>query len=149
MDQMIADTIRGITELVTVPSLMNIDFADLRAVFKGKGIAVLLAGESEEGIHNKNESVTRSSLAHSSNNLDIKGATGCLICITGDSDIDRFYGDDIATAISYTLDPHADVVWGLNEKKEMAGKTRVFAIVTGFKEGADAIFSESKCDLGG
>jgi len=143
MDQMIADIIREISELLTVPSLMNIDFDDLRAIFKGKGIAVLLAGESEEGIRNKNESVTRSSLTHPTNNLGIKGATGCLVCITGDSDIDRFYGEDIATAISYTLDPHADVVWGLNEKEEMEGKTRVFAIVTGLREEAEILFSES------
>jgi cell division protein FtsZ len=148
MDQMIADTIREITELLTVPALINFDFTDLRVFFKKKGIGLLLAGMSEEGIHNKNESVFRSTLAHPTTDMNFNGASVCLVCITGDSDIDRFYAEDISTAIASSLDRHADVVWGLNEKKEMEGRIRVFAVLTGLHEGADVLFSESHRDTG-
>jgi cell division protein FtsZ len=133
MDESVAETIREIAELILVNSLINIDFEDLRAVFSHKGIAVLLSGESEEGIPNLNESVTRSTLAHPTAGIEIAGAPGCLICITGGSGINRFDAEDIATTVSSTLDVHADVVWGLNVKREMEGKVRVLAIVTGIK----------------
>jgi len=143
MDRMIIDTIRQMTILLTEPSLITIDFADLRVIFKDKGTALLLAGESEEGISNKNESVLQNSLAHPSMDTIITGASGCVICINGGSDINLFESEDIATAVSSTLDSHADVVWGLHVTREMEGKVRVLAVVTGLKEDVDEFFSES------
>lgn len=139
MDQMIADSIREMTDLVMVPSLINVGLEDLRAIFKNKGMGLLLAGESEDGTSNKNERVRQNSLAHPTADADITGASGCLVCMTGGPDINRFDAEDIATAIGSVLDRHADVVWGLNVKNGMEGKIRVFAFVTGLMNGADSL----------
>jgi cell division protein FtsZ len=141
MDQIISETIRGITELVTVPSLINVDFADIQRIFKKKGLALLLVGESEEWVLNKNESVTLSSQGHPTANIDYQGALGSLVCISGGSNVNLFDAEEIATSITYTLDPHADVVWGLSVKNELEGEVRVLAVMTGLKGDADIIFS--------
>ncbi|MFA4876449.1 MAG: cell division protein FtsZ [Methanoregula sp.] len=146
MDRIIADTLREITHLMTVPSLVNIDFADFRVIFRNRGIATILSGESEDGVRNKNESVFQSMLEHTSAGFDLTGASGCLVCITGGSDMNRFYADDIATAVSSRLDPHADIVWGLNVTEDVDGKVRVCAIVTGVLGGAEELLAESPRD---
>jgi len=133
MDQIVSETIQGITELVTVPSLINFDFADIRCIFDKKGLSLLLVGESEDGALNKNESVTRSSQAHPTADIDYNGALGSLVCISGGCNVNLFDAEEIATSITYTLDPHADVVWGLSVKNELEGKVRVLAVMTGLK----------------
>ena len=137
MDQIISETIRGITELLTVPLLINVDFADIRCIFAKKGLALLLVGESEDGDLNKNESVTRSSQVHPTADIDYHGALGSLVCISGGSNVNMFDAEEIARAITYNLDPHADVVWGLSVKNELEGQVRVIAVMTGLKGSVD------------
>ena len=137
MDQIISETIRGITELITVPSLINFDFADIRCIFEKKGLALLLVGESEEGVLNKNESVTLNSQEHPTADIDYHGALGSLVCISGGSNVNVFDAEEIATSITYTLDPHADVVWGLSVKNELEGQVLVIAVMTGLNGGVD------------
>jgi cell division protein FtsZ len=141
MDQIISETIRGIAELVTVPSLINVDFTDIRCIFEKKGLSLLLVGETEEGVLNKNESVTLSSQGHPTTDIDYHGASGSLVCISGGSNVNRFDAEEIATSITYTLDPHADVVWGLSVKNELEGQVRVLAVMTGIRGDIGTLFS--------
>ncbi|HUU75966.1 MAG TPA: cell division protein FtsZ [Methanoregulaceae archaeon] len=129
MDQLIGETVKGISETITEPSLINIDYADVRAIMSKGGVAVMLVGESKQ--QNKAESVVRECLSNPMLDIDYRGATGGLIHITGGSDLTLQDAEEIATSLTYELDPHADVIWGARVRNEMEGKVRVMAIMTG------------------
>ena len=129
MDQLIAETVKGISETITEPSLINIDYADVRAIMSKGGLAVMLIGESKQ--QNKAESVIRDCLAHPLLDIDFRGATGGLIHITGGNDLTLHDAEEIAQQLTYELDPHADVIWGARVRKDFEGKVSVMAIMTG------------------
>ncbi|WP_421908396.1 cell division protein FtsZ [Methanolacinia petrolearia] len=131
MDQLISETVKGISETITEPSLINIDYADVRAIMSKGGVAVMLVGESKQ--QNKSESVVHECLNHPLLDIDYRGATGSLIHITGGSDLTLSDAEDIASTLTYELDPHADVIWGARINSEFEGKVRVMAIMTGVK----------------
>jgi len=131
MDQLIGETIKGISETITEPSLINIDYADVKAIMSKGGIAVMLVGESKQ--QNKAESVVRECLNNPMLDIDYRGATGCLIHIIGGNDFTLQDAEEIATSLTYELDPHADVIWGARVRNNMEGIIRVFAIMTGVK----------------
>jgi cell division protein FtsZ len=133
MDQLIGETVKGISETITEPSLINIDYADVRAIMSKGGVAVMLVGESKQ--QNKAESVVRECLSNPMLDIDYRGATGALIHITGGSDLTLQDAEEIATSLTYELDPHADVIWGARVRNEMEGKVRVLAIMTGVQSG--------------
>jgi cell division protein FtsZ len=133
MDQLIGETVKGISETITEPSLINIDYADVRAIMSKGGVAVMLVGESKQ--QNKAESVVRECLSNPMLDIDYRGATGSLIHITGGSDLTLQDAEDIATSLTYELDTHADVIWGARVRNEMEGKVRVLAIMTGVQSG--------------
>ncbi|HWQ67623.1 MAG TPA: cell division protein FtsZ [Methanospirillum sp.] len=133
MDQLIGETVKGITETITEPSLINIDYADVRAIMSKGGVATMLVGESKQ--QNKAESVVRECLSNPMLDIDYRGATGALIHITGGSDLTLIESEEIASSLTYELDPHADVIWGARIRNDMEGKVRVLAIMTGVKNG--------------
>jgi cell division protein FtsZ len=133
MDQLIGETVKGISETITEPSLINIDYADVRAIMSKGGVAVMLVGESKQ--QNKAESVVRECLSNPMLDVDYRGATGSLIHITGGSDLTLTDAEEIATSLTYELDPHADVIWGARVRNDMEGKVRVLAIMTGVQNG--------------
>ncbi|MHC1625977.1 MAG: cell division protein FtsZ [Methanoculleaceae archaeon] len=141
MDQLIAETVKGISETITEPSLINIDYADVRAIMSKGGVAVMLVGESKQ--QNKAESVVHECLNHPLLDIDYRGATGSLIHITGGSDLTLQDAEEIASMLTYELDPHADVIWGARVNHEFEGKVRVMAIMTGVKS-AQILGSERK-----
>ncbi|MDP3565202.1 MAG: cell division protein FtsZ [Methanoregula sp.] len=131
MDQLIGETVKGISETITEPSLINIDYADVRAIMSKGGVAVMLVGESKQ--QNKAESVVRECLSNPMLDIDYRGATGALIHITGGTDLTLQDAEEVATSLTYELDPHADVIWGARVRGDMEGKIRVLAIMTGVK----------------
>jgi len=133
MDQLIGETIKGITETITEPSLINIDYADVRAIMSKGGVATMLVGESKQ--QNKAESVVKECLSNPMLDIDYRGATGALIHITGGSDLTLIETEEIASSLTHELDPSADVIWGARIRGDMEGKVRVLAIMTGVQTG--------------
>jgi cell division protein FtsZ len=131
MDQLIAETVKGISETITEPSLIQLDYADVRAIMSKGGVAVMLVGESKQ--QNKAESVVHECLSHPLLDIDYRGATGSLIHITGGNDLTLADAEEIASSLTYELDPHADVIWGARIRNEFEGKVRVMAIMTGVR----------------
>ncbi len=131
MDQLIAETVKGISETITQPSLINLDYADVRAIMNCGGLAVMLVGEKKG--QNKADEVVSSVLSHPLLDVDYRGATGALVHITGGPDMTLKEADEIAEALTYELDPHANVIWGARVKKDYEGKLRVMAIMTGIQ----------------
>jgi len=131
MDQLISETVKGISETITEPSLIQLDYADVRAIMSKGGVAVMLVGESKQ--QNKAESVVHECLSHPLLDIDYRGDTGSLIHITGGNDLTLADAEEIASSLTYELDPHADVIWGARIRNEFEGKVRVMAIMTGVR----------------
>lgn len=129
IDQLIAETIRGIAETITQPSLINLDFADIQAMLRGGGFAAMLVGEAKG--QDRVKDVVRAALNHPLLSADIKDATGCILHITGGIDMSLHEAEQIASSLTYELDSHANVIWGARVRKDYEGKTRCIAIVTG------------------
>jgi cell division protein FtsZ len=129
MDQLISETVKGISETITKPSLINLDFADVKAVMNGGGVAVMLVGEAKSG--DKSDSVVKAALNHPLLDVDCRGATGALVHITGGPDLTLSEATNIAESLTYEMDSHANVIWGARVQKDYEGKVRVMAIMTG------------------
>jgi cell division protein FtsZ len=129
MDQLISETVKGITETITVPSLINLDYADIRTIMSCGGVAVMLVGESKS--QDKSTEVVRTALNHPLLDVDYKGASGSLVHVTGGPDLSLKEAEEIASMLTYELSPNANVIWGARIRDDYEGKVRVMAIMTG------------------
>jgi cell division protein FtsZ len=129
MDQMIAETVKGISETITVPSLINLDYADMKAIMNQGGVSVMLWGEANEdaGV----ETIVQEALNHPLLNVDYTGANGALVHITGGEKMTLKYVQDVAKSLTKDLDCYANVILGARVLPEFKGKCRVMAIMTG------------------
>ncbi|GAA0464982.1 cell division protein FtsZ [Halococcus dombrowskii] len=129
MDQLIAETVKGISETITQPSLINLDYADMTSIMNQGGVAVMLVGETQD--KNKTEEVVKDAMTHPLLDVDYRGASGGLVHITGGPDLTLKEAEEIAERITDRLDPSANVIWGSRIREEYKGKVRVMAIMTG------------------
>ncbi|OYT63626.1 cell division protein FtsZ [Methanosarcinales archaeon ex4572_44] len=129
MDQLISVTVKGISETITQPSLVNLDYADVRTIMKGGGVAAMLVGEAKG--QDKAKEVVRQALNHPLLDVEYGGATGCLIHITGGPDMSLNEAQEVAESLTYELDPHANVIFGARVLPEYEDKIQVLTIITG------------------
>ncbi len=129
MDQLIANTAKGISETITESSLINLDYADVKTIMTRGGVAVMLLAESNSS--NKAEDVVQKAMSNPLFDVDYRGATGALVHITGGPDMSLREAEEVASALTYDLDPHADVIWGARIDDDCEGQIKVMAIMTG------------------
>lgn len=129
MDQIISETVKGISETITQPSLINLDYADMRSIMGHGGVAVMLVGESSD--NDKHKDAVSNALNHPLLDVDYRGATGGLVHITGGPDLSLEEAQMCAKSITERLDSSANVIWGARIQKEFEGKLRVMAVMTG------------------
>jgi len=129
-DEVIAKTIQGLTETITQPSVFkNIDFADVRAVMGSGGLSVISVGEGR-GV-NKIHDVVDDTLKNALLDVDVTGATGVLIHITGGPDLTLGEAAAVGELLTEQVDPRATVVWGARIDPSFQDRIRVIAIFTG------------------
>ena len=129
-DEVLHAGVKGITDLITKPGLINLDFADIHAVMNEKGKAMMGTGEAE----GDNRAVKASEAAISNPLLDhssMKGARGVLINITGGMDMTLFEVDEAANRIKEEVDPNANIIFGSAFDVELEGRLRVSVVATG------------------
>jgi len=129
-DDVLHSGVRGITDLITMPGLVNLDFADIRTVMSEMGKAMMGTGEAE----GENRAVLAAEAAISNPLLDnssMKGARGVLINITGGSDMTLFQVDAAANRIREEVDPNANIIFGSAFNESLDGKLRVSVVATG------------------
>ena len=129
-DNVLMHGVRGITDLIVRPGLMNLDFADIETIMSGMGKAMMGTGEAE----GDNRAVIASDAAINNPLIDdytLKGAKGLLVNITGGNDITLFEVDEAANKIRAEVDPGADILIGNTIDEAMTGKVRVSIVVTG------------------
>ncbi len=128
-DELIASMIKGITETITVPSLMNLDFADVKTIMTQGGVAMIGVGESDT--QNKVHEAVENALKHPLLDVDYRGANGALIHITGGPEMTLAQVTEAGEIISNSMSPDAQIIWGARVDPDMGGKIRVMTIVTG------------------
>jgi cell division protein FtsZ len=128
-DEIIARAVRGITETITTPSLVNLDFADVRAVMSNGGVSMIAVGEAKGT--GREENVVKNTLNHALLDVDYTGAKGVLLHITGGSDMTLGECNHIGEALTEQVDPHATVIWGARIDPGFEGKIEAIAIFTG------------------
>ncbi|OQA31331.1 MAG: Cell division protein FtsZ 1 [archaeon ADurb.Bin336] len=128
-DEVIARTVRGITETITQPSLINLDYADVRSIMSNKGLSVIAVGESKS-VDKVNE-VVEDTLKNALLDIDISGATGCLIHITGGPDLTLGEANAVGEMLTERVDSKAVVIWGARVDPTFENKLEVICIFTG------------------
>ncbi|HDK25879.1 MAG TPA: cell division protein FtsZ [Candidatus Atribacteria bacterium] len=139
-DEVLVNAVRGITDLVMKPGLVNLDFADLKAVMKDGGLAMIGLGSSDT--ENKGiESVERA-LNNPLLDMEIDGAKGALINISGGKDITIKECQEIVERVSSVLDPNAKIIWGATIDKELGDAVKTLLVVTGITSSQEFIKTE-------
>jgi len=128
-DELVASMVKGITETITLPSLVNVDYADVRSVMHAGGVAALGIGESNNS-DRALDAVTKA-LNNPLLEVDYTGAKGALIHITGGNDMRLDEVNQIGETVSQYLDPSAQVIWGARILPDFSGKIQVITIITG------------------
>jgi cell division protein FtsZ len=128
-DEILQQGVRGITDLMVMPGLINLDFADVRTVMRDMGRAMMGMGEAEG-----DDRAIRAAQAAVANPLideAIKGARGLIISITGGEDMGLLEVDEAASHIQKLVDQDADIIWGSAFNPELNGRIRVSIVATG------------------
>jgi cell division protein FtsZ len=130
-DEILVNAVKGITELVTKPGLVNLDFADVRAVMSQGGLAMIGMGESDT--ENRALEAVEKALNNPLITVDINGAKGALINVMGGPDITIKEAQQVCEAVSTRLSPDAKIIWGAQIAKELGDTVRALLIITGVK----------------
>jgi cell division protein FtsZ len=130
VDDILRQGVQGITDLITVPGLINLDFADVRTIMRDAGSALMGIGVA----HGENRAIEAARAAISSPLLEtsLDGATGILLNITGGPDLGLAEADEAAQIVTASADPNANVIFGAVIDESMGDSVRVTAIATGF-----------------
>jgi cell division protein FtsZ len=130
-DEILVNSVKGITELITKPGLINLDLADVRSVMANGGLAMIGMGESDT--ENRAIEAVEKALTNPLLSLDIDGASGALINVTGGPDVTIREAQEIVEAVSSRLSPDAKIIWGAQINKDLRDTVRTLLIVTGVK----------------
>ncbi|MBI2076250.1 MAG: cell division protein FtsZ [Candidatus Aenigmarchaeota archaeon] len=130
-DNVIATMIKGITETISEPSLVNLDYADVKAVMRAGGVASIGIGEADG--EKRAEEAVRLAMNHPLIEVDYTGAKGALIQVIGGENMRLDEINAIGQRIQSELDPDAQVIWGARILPEYKDKIQVITIVTGVK----------------
>jgi len=130
-NELVATMIKGIVETIAVPSLVNLDYADVKTIMTNGGVAAIGVGSSDTD--NRVDEAVRGALENPLLDINYKGATGALIHIVGGPDMTLDEINRAGELITETLDQDANVIWGARVQEDMKGKLTVMTIVTGVK----------------
>src|SRR3989338_5921089 len=130
-NELVSTMIKGIVETIAVPSLVNLDYADVKAIMSNGGVAAIGVGSSDTT--NRVEEAVKGALSNPLLDINYEGATGALIHITGCPDMTLDEVSRIGELVTESLDDDANVIWGARVADELKGKLTVMTIITGVK----------------
>ncbi|ADQ68055.1 cell division protein FtsZ [Halogeometricum borinquense] len=128
-DEVLMRSVKGITELITKPGLVNLDFADVKTVMERGGVAMIGLGESDSD--SKAQDSVKSALRSPLLDVDISGANSALVNVTGGSDMSIEEAEGVVEEIYDRIDPDARIIWGTSVDEELDGTMRTMIVVTG------------------
>ena len=130
-DEILGRAVKGITELITKKGLVSLDFADIKSIMGGSGMAMIGMGESESGdraLESVHEALSSPLL-----DIDISNATGALVNITGSSDLTLHEAEKIVQVVADKLDPEANIIWGTQIDESLQNVVRTTVVVSGIQ----------------
>jgi cell division protein FtsZ len=130
-DEILTNAVKGIAELITRAGLVNLDFADVKAVMGNGGVALIGIGESDS--ENRAMEAVEKAIHNPLLDVDVTGANGALINVCGGTDLTLSEAKKIVEAISVKLDEDARIIWGAQISEDLEGVIKVMLIVTGVK----------------
>ncbi len=130
-NELISTMIKGIVETIAIPSLVNLDFADVKAIMSNGGVSVIGVGTSDT--NNRVEEAVKGALSNPLLDVSYDGATGALIHVIGGSDMTLDDISKVGERVTESLDEDANVIWGARIDEKMKGKITVMTIITGVK----------------
>jgi cell division protein FtsZ len=130
-NELIATMIKGIVETISVPSLVNLDFADVKAIMTNGGVAVIGVGASDT--NNRVEEAVTGALSNPLLDVSYEGATGAIIHVHGGPDMTLDEISRVGEMVTESMDEDANVIWGARVTEDMKGKLTVMTIITGVK----------------
>jgi cell division protein FtsZ len=136
-DEVLQQGVRGITDLMVMPGLINLDFADVRSVMREMGKAMMGTGEAE-GDNRALEAAQQAINNPLLDGVSMAGAKGVIISITGGEDMRLMEVDEAANHIRELVDPDANIIWGSAFNSNLDGKIRVSVVATGIDGGGQA-----------
>jgi len=148
-DEVLMRSVKGITELITKPGLVNLDFADVRTVMERGGVAMIGLGESDSEA--KAEDSVKTALRSPLLDVDISGASSALVNVTGGNDMAIEEAEGVVEEIYDRIDPDARIIWGTSIDESLEGSMRTMIVVTGVEspqiygrpDGEDAVQPEA------
>lgn len=145
-DEILTNAVKGISELVTKPGLINLDFADIKAVMGSGGIAMIGIGESDT--ENRAEEAVEKAIANPLLDVEIPGANGALINVLGGEDMTLDEAKKVVQNVSSKLNDEAKIIWGAQLSPDLKESLRAMLIVTGVDSpqifGTNSTFSDKK-----
>jgi cell division protein FtsZ len=128
-DEVLTRAVKGITELITMPGLVNLDFADVRTVMERGGVAMIGMGESDS--EDKAADSVKKALRSPLLDVDISGATAALVNVVGGPDMTIAEAEGVVQEVYNRIDPNARIIWGAQVDNDMQHKMRTMLVVTG------------------
>src|SRR5512133_2121437 len=128
-DEVLMRAVKGITELITMPGLVNLDFADVRTVMERGGVAMIGMGESDS--EDKAADSVKKAIRSPLLDVDISGATAALVNVVGGPDMTMEEAEGVVQEVYNRVDPNARIIWGAQIDPAMEDKMRTMIVVTG------------------
>lgn len=128
-NELISTMIKGIVETIAIPSLVNLDYADVRTIMTNGGVAAIGVGSSDTS--NKVDEAVRGALSNPLLDISYAGATGAIIHVHGGPDLTLEEISRVGELITESMDDDANVIWGARVSEDMKGKLTVMTIITG------------------
>jgi cell division protein FtsZ len=130
-DEVLMRAVKGITELITMPGLVNLDFADVRTVMERGGVAMIGMGESDS--EDKAADSVKKAIRSPLLDVDISGATAALVNVVGGPDMTMEEAEGVIQEVYNRVDPNARIIWGAQIDSAMQNKMRTLLVVTGVR----------------
>ena len=139
-DEVLRQAIQGISDLILVPGLINLDFADVKTIMSGMGLAIMGTGVAE-GESRATEAATRAISSPLLEDTSVRGARGVIINVTGGPDISLVEVSEASTIIQEAAHEDANIIFGAVVDPDMHGRVKITVIATGFDRPATATAS--------
>lgn len=136
VDNVLFQGVQGISDLITVPGLINVDFADVKSVMANAGSALMGIGKSSG--ENRAVEAAKAAIDSPLLELSIDGAKGILFTITGGPNLGMYEVNEAARVITESADPSAKIIFGANVDENMGDDVKVTVVATGFGQGGKA-----------
>jgi len=132
-DEVLMRAIKGLTELITKPGLVNLDFNDVKTIMKGGGVAMIGLGESQAVGDQRAQEAIEEAINSPLLEVDISGATGVLVNVTGGSDMTIGEAEKVAEVVQTRVSQNARIIWGASVDPGLEHTMRVLLVATGVK----------------